>query len=136
MCVLGSNSLNPNNVVQHCFYKKMVAIPENCSACEKRIKFGKTSIRCKCCKLMYHTSCKDMIPPLCLNRANLKDLVYKSESVQYYAPLETPMIPALVITCIEEIERRGLIEKGLYSIQENKEDINGMWFQYQNLHIY
>lgn len=85
-------------------------------------------MKCKGCKAIYHAECKNIITPLCFNTNELKYVVKKIESVSYYAPLETPMIPNIVITCIEEIERRGLEEEKLYAVSRNNNEIKGNFF--------
>lgn len=109
----------------HRFHQKTVVVPEICFACEKKIKFGKTALKCKGCKAIYHTECKNIISPLCLNTNDIKYVIKKTESISYYAPLETPMIPNIIISCIEEVEKRGLEEEGLYTVSRNQDDIKG-----------
>lgn len=87
-------------------------------------------MKCKGCKAIYHSECKNIISPLCLNTNDLKYVIKKTESVSYYAPLESPMIPNIVITCIEEIERRGLEEEELYTVSRNDEKIKGNVISY------
>ena len=33
-----------------------------------------------------------------------------------YTPIEPPMVPAILIHCLKEIEMRGLDEKGIYRV--------------------
>lgn len=113
------------NETQHFFQQKTVVIPEICFACEKKIKFGKTALKCKGCKAIYHTECKQFISPLCLNSDNLLN-IKKSETISYFAPLELPMVPSIVINCIKEVEKRGLSEEGIYRIAGSDKEIRGI----------
>lgn len=40
-----------------------------------------------------------------------------------YTPTTPPMIPALIIHCLKEIESRGLNELGLYRISGSERDV-------------
>lgn len=99
-------------------------VPEICFVCEKKIKFGKTALRCKACKAIYHTECKQFVSPLCLNAEEMLD-IKKPESLSYYAPLETPMVPNIIVVCIKEVEKRGLTEEGIYRIAGSIKEIKG-----------
>lgn len=109
---------------QHYFQQKTVVVQEICFVCEKKIKFGKTALKCKACKAIYHTECKQFIFPLCLNADELLN-IKKTESLSYYASLETPMVPNIIINCINKIETRGLTEEGIYRITGNVKEIKG-----------
>merc|ERR1712214_85271 len=41
-----------------------------------------------------------------------------------FTPLEAPMVPPLLTVCIQEIEKRGLNEVGLYRIPGNESETN------------
>ena len=43
-----------------------------------------------------------------------------------YVPNMSPMIPGLVIHCINEIERRGLSEVGLYRVNGSEKEIKDL----------
>jgi len=47
-------------------------------------------------------------------------------TVADYAPNTSPMIPALVIHCVNEIERRGLNEVGIYRVNGTGNNIKDM----------
>ena len=47
-------------------------------------------------------------------------------TVADYAPSTSPMIPALIIHCISEIERRGMNETGLYRVNGSEHEIKDM----------
>ena len=40
-----------------------------------------------------------------------------------FAPNETPMIPALVIHCVNEVEHRGLQETGIYRVPGSEREV-------------
>ncbi|RDD38632.1 Rac GTPase-activating protein 1 [Trichoplax sp. H2] len=105
----------------HTFCSKTIYKPENCTVCSKRIKFGKVVFKCKDCKAIAHPDCKDSVPLPCVpvantpQRSNSKKV--KMEGIiADFTPSSAPMIPAIVIHCIQEVERRGLTEVGIYRV--------------------
>lgn len=55
---------------QHSFQSKTVVMPDTCGPCEKRIRFGKTALKCKNCRAVCHPECKDKLPVPCIPCAN------------------------------------------------------------------
>jgi Rac GTPase-activating protein 1 len=47
-------------------------------------------------------------------------------TVADYAPNISPMIPGIVIHCVNEIERRGLTEVGIYRVNGSEKEIKDM----------
>lgn len=47
-------------------------------------------------------------------------------TVADYAPGTSPMIPAIVIHCVTEIERRGLNEVGIYRVNGSEKEIKDL----------
>ena len=47
-----------------------------------------------------------------------------------FAPRTSPMIPGLVIHCINEIERRGFSEEGIYRTNGSQEEIDNFLVSY------
>uniref|UniRef100_A0A8C7RBF1 Rac GTPase activating protein 1 n=1 Tax=Oncorhynchus mykiss TaxID=8022 RepID=A0A8C7RBF1_ONCMY len=76
--------------------------PESCVPCGMRIKFGKISLKCRDCRLVTHPECRERCP--------LGKFHY------YVSHVQSPMIPSLVVHCVNEIEQRGLHETGLYRL--------------------
>lgn len=54
----------------HTFQQKIVVIPENCGPCDKRMRFGRTALKCKDCKALCHPECKDNLPLPCIPQTN------------------------------------------------------------------
>uniref|UniRef100_A0A669DTM5 Rac GTPase-activating protein 1 n=1 Tax=Oreochromis niloticus TaxID=8128 RepID=A0A669DTM5_ORENI len=101
---------------KHHFIPKTVIRSEFCVSCGRRTKFGKLYLRCQDCRAVAHPECRDLCPMPC-NPTALNTPVKNTEStLADFAPLAAPMIPALVIYCIKEIEKRGLHEVGLYRV--------------------
>ncbi|XP_078085309.1 rac GTPase-activating protein 1-like [Mustelus asterias] len=100
----------------HNFVSKTVIMPEACVPCGKRIRFGRLALKCRCCNLVSHPDCKDRCPTLCAPNFTLTSVKNGQGTVADFAPLTSPMIPSLVIHCINEIEQRGLQEPGIYRV--------------------
>ncbi|KAG7330746.1 hypothetical protein KOW79_004715 [Hemibagrus wyckioides] len=104
-----------HNIVQHVFLPKTVIRPETCTPCRKRIRFGKVAVKCRDCRVIAHPECKQMCVEKCFQ--NTQRTVQPSEvTLESFCPSTPPRIPALIIQCVKEIERRGLEEKGLYRV--------------------
>uniref|UniRef100_A0A8D2NHK4 Rac GTPase-activating protein 1 n=1 Tax=Zonotrichia albicollis TaxID=44394 RepID=A0A8D2NHK4_ZONAL len=87
----GSSTPQHNGGVRlHDFVSKTVIKPESCVPCGKRVKFGKISLKCRDCRVV----------------GTLMDFV----------PSTPPMIPSIIVHCVNEIEQRGLHETGIYRI--------------------
>lgn len=43
-----------------------------------------------------------------------------------YAPSTSPMVPAIIVHCINEIEIRGLNEIGIYRVSGSEKDIKAL----------
>ncbi|XP_060784884.1 rac GTPase-activating protein 1 [Neoarius graeffei] len=103
------------NIVQHVFQPKTVIRPETCTPCKKRIRFGKVAMKCRDCRVIAHPECKHLCVEKCFQ--NTQRTAQPNEgALESFCPSTPPRIPALIIQCVEEIERRGLQEKGLYRV--------------------
>lgn len=101
---------------KHVFVSKTVILAETCAACGKRTRFGKMSLKCRDCRLLIHPECKDACPKICVPGTVLTPVKIGQWSLADFAPTTAPRIPALVIQCVNEIELRGLKEKGIYRV--------------------
>uniref|UniRef100_A0A8C6SSF8 Rac GTPase activating protein 1 n=1 Tax=Neogobius melanostomus TaxID=47308 RepID=A0A8C6SSF8_9GOBI len=79
-------------------------------------RFGKVVLRCQNCRMVSHPECRERCPLPCEPTTCSTPLRTNQVTLADFAPLTSPMIPALVIYCIKEIERRGLQEVGLYRV--------------------
>ncbi|KAA0707286.1 Rac GTPase-activating protein 1 [Triplophysa tibetana] len=100
----------------HEFVSKTVIKPESCVPCGKRIKFGKISLKCRDCRVVAHPECRERCPLPCI--PNMAGTPVKSEegTLANFVSNTSPMIPSLVVHCVNEIEQRGLRETGLYRV--------------------
>ncbi|KAM4740267.1 rac GTPase-activating protein 1-like [Anableps anableps] len=108
---------------KHHFIPKTVIKSEFCAPCGRRTKFGKLCLRCQDCRIVTHLECRDNCPQPC-NPAALETPIKGTEAtLADFVPTTSPRIPALVIFCIKEIERRGLHEVGLYRVSGHERQV-------------
>ncbi|XP_028401138.1 rac GTPase-activating protein 1-like [Dendronephthya gigantea] len=102
----------------HDFVSKTVLKPESCKPCGKLIRFAKMALKCRDCRAICHTDCKKLVPVPCIPVKRTPNSARKpvEENIEFYAPTVSPRIPALVLRCIQELERRGLNQVGLYRV--------------------
>ncbi|CAM5146750.1 unnamed protein product, partial [Eretmochelys imbricata] len=98
---------------QHLFTSKTVIRPEPCAGCGARARFGRVVLRCKQCLLLAHPECRGRCPPLCAPGPRPQP---RQGVLADFAPPTAPLVPALVVHCVSEVERRGLTETGLYRV--------------------
>ncbi|XP_067399760.1 rac GTPase-activating protein 1-like isoform X2 [Emydura macquarii macquarii] len=98
---------------QHLFASKTVIRPESCSVCGSRARFGRVALRCRHCHMLVHPECQGHCPSSCAPgpRAWPREGVLAD-----FAPPTAPLVPALVVQCVCEVETRGLTETGLYRV--------------------
>lgn len=113
---IGGYTLNVKNSRGHSFTAKTVIKPEICTPCGKRIRFGRVAVKCRDCKATAHTECKDLVPLPCIPTGNTPTFRGTSGTIADYAPMIPPMVPSLVVHCINEVELRGMSEQGLYRV--------------------
>lgn len=100
----------------HEFVSKTVIKPESCVPCGKRIKFGKLALKCRDCRVVAHPECRDRCPLPCIPSLTGTPVRSGEGTLADYVPPTSPMIPTLVVHCVNEIEQRGLRETGLYRV--------------------
>ncbi|NWW90701.1 RGAP1 protein, partial [Rhynochetos jubatus] len=89
--------------------------PEPCGVCGSRIRFGKAAVKCRQCQLLLHPKCREQYPSPCVPRP--RHHAWPREGVLAdFAPPTPPLVPALVVQCVTEVETRGLTETGLYRV--------------------
>ncbi|XP_072105354.1 rac GTPase-activating protein 1 isoform X2 [Mobula birostris] len=100
----------------HEFVSKTVIKPESCVPCGKRVKFGKLALKCRDCRVVSHPECRDRCPLPCIPTMSGTPVRIGEGVLADYISQTSPMIPSIVVLCVNEIEQRGLSETGLYRI--------------------
>ncbi|XP_033104856.1 rac GTPase-activating protein 1-like [Anneissia japonica] len=109
----------------HTFVTKTVIKPESCNPCGKRIKFGKYALKCKDCRAVCHPDCKEMVALPCVPSASTPGKKL-SNTLGDYVPTSSPLVPAIVVHCIAEVERRGLMEEGVYRVPGSEKAVKDL----------
>ncbi|XP_022814213.1 rac GTPase-activating protein 1 isoform X2 [Spodoptera litura] len=108
-----------HNFVAKNFYKR-----ETCGPCGKTIKFAKLGVKCESCRAQTHAECRALLPLPCVPGPAPRRVHAPQEGcISDYAPSTPPMVPALLVHCINEVEKRGLTEKGIYRISATDKDV-------------
>ncbi|XP_047030299.1 rac GTPase-activating protein 1-like isoform X1 [Helicoverpa zea] len=109
-----------HNFVAKNFYKR-----ETCGPCGKTIKFAKLGVKCEWCRAQTHPECRALLPLPCVppGPAARRPNQPMEGCISDYAPSTPPMVPALLVHCINEVEKRGLNEKGIYRISATDKDV-------------
>ncbi|XP_034485840.1 GTPase-activating protein RacGAP84C [Drosophila innubila] len=118
-----SPSLQPSLMLlrQHNFKLKVYySNVGNCVHCNKRIRFAMASLRCRDCPLRCHTECCDQLTVNCIPQPLANS---KRGHLSDFAPSVSPMVPALIVHCVTEIEARGLNQEGLYRVSSTREKV-------------
>ncbi|CAH4028588.1 rac GTPase-activating protein 1-like isoform X2 [Pieris brassicae] len=108
--------IRQHNFVAKTFYKR-----EICAPCGKPIGFAKLGVRCESCRAPAHADCRSLLPLPCVPPGRL--LHNQEGCISDYAPSTPPMVPALLVHCVNEIEKRGLTERGIYRISAVDKEI-------------
>ncbi|XP_017037592.1 GTPase-activating protein RacGAP84C [Drosophila kikkawai] len=90
----------------------------HCVHCRKRIRFAMASLRCRSCPLRCHIACSRQLTVNCIPQPQITT---KRGNLSDYAPRVAPMVPALIVHCVTEVEARGLQQEGLYRVSSTRE---------------
>ncbi|XP_054713015.1 rac GTPase-activating protein 1-like [Uloborus diversus] len=128
--IFGSTPLKRTNTSSklsrtHLFCNKTVIRTEKCYACSRLIKFCKQALKCQDCRVTCHPECKDQCPMPCFPVASTPT---KGEmgTIADYTSTTPPMLPSLIVHCVNEIETRGLKERGLYRLCGSEREVKDL----------
>ncbi|KPP76815.1 hypothetical protein Z043_103808 [Scleropages formosus] len=105
-----------DKTLKHVFLSKTVIRPETCMPCRKRIRFGKLALKCRDCRLVAHPECSSLCPSDCSPSFPGPVHKFSEDTLESFAPLMQPRIPHIIVQCVNEIEKRGLEERGIYRV--------------------
>jgi len=123
--VLRSNSNAGINSRRHLFEQKTSKTGEKCGPCGKRFGFRGTVYRCVDCKAVAHQGCKENVPMPCIGIGSAKHTPGKNHlyGLTDYTPHQPPLVPGILVHCVNELERRGLVEVGLYRVPGSEREV-------------
>lgn len=118
------------NTRQHAFYVKTVYKSETCQPCGKRVKFGKTALKCRDCRATCHQECKESVPRPCVPTATTPNRKGQLGVIADFTTQVNPMVPAIVVHITNEVEKRGLSEVGIYRIPGAEKEVKALKDQF------
>ncbi|EDV93385.1 GH18301 [Drosophila grimshawi] len=92
----------------------------NCVQCNKRLRFAVASLKCRDCPVRCHVSCCRLLTVNCIP---LPLVSRKLGCLFDFVPHVAPMVPALIVHCVTEIEARGLEQEGLYRVSSTRDKV-------------
>jgi len=108
----------------HAFVTKTAVRMETCGPCGKRVRFGSSILKCKDCKSVAHVECKEHVPLPCHPTKDTPGSKKREGAIESYVNNSQQFkVPALVQSCIEEVEQRGLKELGIYRVPGMDKDV-------------
>lgn len=113
----------------HQFTSKTFLKPESCGHCSKKIRFGSVALKCSECRTCIHQDCRERFTVACLPQNTTPNAVKTPKflgTISEYSPKIAPMVPALIVHCVNEIETRGLNEAGLYRVSGSDRDVKAL----------
>ncbi|XP_060656717.1 rac GTPase-activating protein 1 [Drosophila nasuta] len=115
---------------KHSFSQKTFLRGDNCVQCQKRIRFGAVGLRCRDCPVRCHIDCRQLLTVSCVPQSGTPTTKTVMGYIADFAPAITPMVPALIVHCVNEIEARGLNEVGLYRMSSSEREYKALKEQF------
>ncbi|EDW60745.1 rac GTPase-activating protein 1 [Drosophila virilis] len=115
---------------KHSFSQKTFLRGDNCVQCQKRIRFGSVGLRCRDCPVRCHLDCRQLLTVSCVPLSGTPTAKTEMHYLSDFAPASAPMIPALIVHCVNEIEARGLSEVGLYRMSSSEREYKALKEQF------
>lgn len=111
---------------QHNFSSKTFIRTDTCTHCQKKIRFGSVALKCRDCQLCCHVDCRGLLTVTCVPQSGTPTLKGLMGYISDHAPPISPMIPALIVHCVFEIENRGLNEVGIYRVSGSEREVKAL----------
>ena len=84
--------------------------------------------KCRECRAVCHPECREKVPLPCVptgsaQRTPSKSALGRGGQLADYVPRTSPMVPAIIVHCVNELDTRGLHEVGLYRIPGSEKEV-------------
>lgn len=85
-------------------------------------------MKCNECRSVCHVDCNTRLPIPCVATAQtpFNKSFFGTVPLESVVPNVSPMVPAIIIRCIEEIEHRGLSDVGICGGNEQENEIKDL----------
>lgn len=87
-------------------------------------------LRCRDCPVRCHIDCRPLLTVSCVPQSGTPTAKTVWGYLSDFAPTSSPMIPALIVHCVNEIEARGLTEVGLYRVSSSEREYKALKEQF------
>ncbi|XP_053966931.1 rac GTPase-activating protein 1 [Anastrepha ludens] len=111
---------------QHNFASRTFIRTDTCTHCQKKIRFGTVGMRCRDCPVRCHADCRLVLTVSCVPQSGTPTTKGMMGYISDYAPSVAPMVPALIVHCVNEIESRGLNEVGIYRVSGSEREVKAL----------
>ncbi|XP_031628238.1 rac GTPase-activating protein 1-like [Contarinia nasturtii] len=117
--------INPNSCT-HTFTHRTASRSIICFVCSKKFRFG-MAYKCISCRVFVHHDCKTHLKTTSKVRRMSKGGKHPIELfVNDYVPKDGLSVPALIVHCVNEVEMRGLSERGIYRVSGSEKEIKSL----------
>lgn len=88
-------------------------------------------MKCDDCRASSHPECKEHVPLPCVPVSNTTLACQRGVmgTISDYAPSTAPMVPSLIVHCVNEVDLRGLDDVGIYRISGAEKDVRELKVQ-------
>ncbi|XP_043288341.1 rac GTPase-activating protein 1-like [Venturia canescens] len=97
---------------EHNFIKASVS--RECDMCQEKIGFYDAAFQCTDCHKVVHADCKDSFQAMCVPVSSKRRGKLLQGNIADYAPVMPPMVPSLIVQCVQQVKLRGMQEPFLY----------------------
>ncbi|GAB0097339.1 GTPase-activating protein RacGAP84C [Sergentomyia squamirostris] len=96
-----------------------------CAHCTKKMKgFGAGIHKCRDCRVLVHATCTENYTMCCVPPSSgARD---GKGTLTNFTPTVGPMVPHLIVYCVNEIETRGLNEVGIYRVSGSEKEVKAL----------
>lgn len=81
------------------------------------------AFKCTTCGVFVHNNCKSKLKSTAKTKQRLIKNHPEKFFISEYAPNFGPSVPALIVHCVNEVETRGLSERGIYRVSGSNKEI-------------
>nr|XP_014097656.1 rac GTPase-activating protein 1 [Bactrocera oleae]XP_014097657.1 rac GTPase-activating protein 1 [Bactrocera oleae]XP_036230973.1 rac GTPase-activating protein 1 [Bactrocera oleae] len=126
LCSPQVSSLRTQLMRPHNFASRTFIRTDTCTHCQKKIRFGTVGVRCRDCPVRCHADCRIALAVSCVPQSGTPTIKGMMGYISDYAPNVSPMVPALIVHCVNEIESRGLNEVGIYRVSGSEREVKAL----------
>ncbi|XP_036333441.1 rac GTPase-activating protein 1 [Rhagoletis pomonella] len=126
LCSPQVSSMRAQLMRHHNFASRTFIRTDTCTHCQKKIRFGTVGVRCRDCPVRCHADCRIALTVSCVPQSGTPTIKGMMGYISDYAPGVAPMVPALIVHCVNEIESRGLNEVGIYRVSGSEREVKAL----------